>query len=294
MIKMDKKRNREAPGELTPEQLDAALAKEERLNRLSLVLLVAVVALLFAVALGLLFRYGILTLPEPVAEFFHLGAENSDASDEDRIFAALNAAAENGSGEYDGLTVSSSLDDNELRALIASSVGAATYSADIEISYYSDSSRAQYKKRITRDGDVWSVEELGADGQTVLKTACAGGRVTVTSYGDDGEPLSSREYPSGGIFTFEATAGLPELDALRALLADSIEGAAAGESGRGFIDSVALVRTSDAAVYFVRYIHPGAEMTDDFYIDLATGLVLRCETYLGERLLYSATAVVGS
>ena len=290
-------------GIIDPEVLEEQLKREERSTRLSMVSLVVMLLLVFVFCLFLMFRYGILTLPDFVSGLF---AKKSTG--EERIIEVLRQGS-----DPEGKVETAALDEKALLELLSQSAAEEEYDITVTATFYgydtdegSESSVQNEKssvKAVQKRKDGFTVEQLDESGVVVRRSECSGDSVKVSGLGADGEAVSE-EYPLGDEFTFESLAGIPDLRNVRAAAGASAEEGGEYDGRFGTVSGMKIARTENTALYYVRYVYPAGEpgegeakaekeLADEYYISLRRGIAVKAQTFSDGRLIWEMSAEAG-
>ena len=229
------------------------------MTRLSVISLVLVIAVVFAVLIGAMFATGLLEVPSFIQKIFEQNEEELSPGLPDDLKILYDALQKGG----DELIITHTVTGEDIENAIASATLADSYKADIRTTVFSGNDRLVRLIKLEKSGEKYRAEIYDADSRLEKIIICDGKRVLISS---DGSAEKGVLYSVGENFTMEDTVGIPATDYIRNLL---------------LLDEVENVKYSMASsglerLYLAEY-SIDENGTEKAYFSLKYGLVLRLD-----------------
>lgn len=251
--------------------------RENRLTVLSVASLILFVLALLTVGMVMMFRTGLIALPEWLS-----GDEDRPMEvlpgDDGMIFEALRNP-----GEYLDVAVTWDMSAEEVRHILLSHPALNEYAAENRVAIYGGHMQNTVTNKIWRSGDRYRLESFDSDGALQRVAICDGEKVMVTEYSSRTESVSG-VFPISEEFSFENQAGMPDLTPVYRQWENG------EDSQTDLVDlSAALARTAESNVYYLTYGYKDSSVTENVYLSLEYGLVVNAQSYDEGEKIYQLT-----
>lgn len=257
--------------------LEGKLRRERRMTVISVASLIVFVLALLCAGVFMMARVGLMPLPSFLEEWLSRTGRDEIAvlpDDDGRIYAALqNQSPENGE-----IAVTRDLHPEEVRSLLLSNTPLEEYTVVNRVSVYGGHMKNTVVNKIWRSGSRYRLESYEANDTLLRVIVCDGERIRLTEYSSKSEAVSAY-FDAGDAFSLESQAGMPDLAAIYAILGS------AEDSGAARL-SVSLARRADANVYQITYGYADSDQTEEIYLSLEYGMIVRAASYMGQDQLY--------
>lgn len=265
--------------------LDKKLEHDKRMTVLSIISIIVVAVLIFAVFEVILYNNGLIEIPRFITKLLHLDNEITEIipGDDGEIYEALK-----NNKSTDKVYLSRFITPEDIIEFFKNSSHANEYTLYNTVTYKSEEKTLFYKNKIWRQDNNYRIEQYDETGSLSKLIICDGSEISITSYGTE-NIKRTRIYNVNENFTLESEAGIPSLSSIKTLL----------ESSDITEPDIALLRTSDNSFYSVSFGYSDLTQREEYFISLETSIIMRVEIYENGHSVYSVatdffeTAITG-
>jgi len=247
--------------------------RENRLTILSVASLILFVLALLVVGMVMMYRTGLITLPEWLS-----GGDDRPMEVLPGDEGMIDEALRNPENRLD-VAVTWDMTAEEVRRQLLAFPPLSEYTAENRVTVYGGHMQNTVTNKIWRSGEKYRLESYDSDGTLQRVVISDGSSVLVTEYSSRTESVSGT-FPVSQEFSLENQAGMPDLAPVYRQWEN------AGEESSLTDLSVALARTAESNVYYLTYGYEDSPVTEEIFLSLEYGMVVNARSYDDGETIY--------